>query len=84
MTSFYGMVYLEEGGGDGGVTREQVQQMINSSIVDMKDEISDDIKETLKDDIKKEVLDYHLDDDTSTPEDDDGILVFPTYPSMGF
>ena len=76
MTSFYGMVYLEEGGGGGGITREQVQQMINSSIVDMKDEISDDIK--------KEVLDYHLDDDPSTPEDDDGILVFPTYPSMGF
>ena len=71
MTSFYGMVSLGDGGGSGGdgVTREQVQQMINDSIVDIED------------DIKRDLLNYHLDDDTSTPEDDDGVLVFPMYPS---
>ena len=79
MTSFYGMVYLGEEEG-GGITKEQVQQMIDSSIVDMKDEISSDIKDTIKDDIKQDVLNYNIDDDPSTSEDDDGILVFPTYP----
>ena len=82
MTSFYGMVSLGDGGGSGGgITREQVQQMINHSVDDMKEELENEISGNIEDNIKRDLLNYHLDDDPTTPEDDDGVLVFPMYPS---